>query len=269
MTSQSILIVGCGIAGPVLASFLLLKDIPAQQLPRITIVERADCLRAQGQNIDIRGAGVTLMRKLGLETAIRSNTTGEEGARWVDSKDRIWGQFAADKTGSVQTGTSDIEILRGKLGQIFYDRSKTLSLEVKQKGGHGIEYIFGDYLESIDQQGQEVLVRFAKSGEERRYDLVVGADGLQSRTRRMVFGEAGEKERVHNLGLYGGFYSMPKGGNDSEWRRWFHAPGGKGIMVRPSHDPKITTVFMGYMTEDKRYEEAGARELGGVDKQRR
>lgn len=36
----NILIVGCGIAGPTLASFLLLADIPAAQKPHITILER-------------------------------------------------------------------------------------------------------------------------------------------------------------------------------------------------------------------------------------
>lgn len=199
---------------------------------------------------------------LGIESTIRSSLTGEEGVVWVDSEDRPWAQFAADKSGRTQTATSDIEILRGRLGQICYDRSKTLSEQAKTQGDTGIEYIFGDYLDSIDQQGGDVLVRFAKSGEQRRFDLLVGADGLQSRTRRLVFGEAAEKEHVHNLGMYGGYYSMPKGGNDSDWRRWFHAPGRRGIMVRPSHDKSRSTVTMGVVSDtDKRLADAAAREI--------
>lgn len=58
-----ILIVGCGIAGPTLASFLLLADIPTAQKPHITILERESTRKAhlRGQNIDIRGAGVTII----------------------------------------------------------------------------------------------------------------------------------------------------------------------------------------------------------------
>ena len=40
MSPPSILIIGAGIAGPPLASFLLLSPLPASQLPSITIVER-------------------------------------------------------------------------------------------------------------------------------------------------------------------------------------------------------------------------------------
>ena len=120
MAPLSILIVGCGVAGPTLASFLLLSDLPAKEKPHITILERAPFLRAQGQNIDVRGAGVTVIRKLGLESAIRAAVTGEEGAQFVDANNQVWAQFSADKTGKVQTGTSDIEILRGRLAEICF-----------------------------------------------------------------------------------------------------------------------------------------------------
>lgn len=249
MAPLEILIVGCSIAGPALATFLLLSPLAASQKPHITILERSASLRTDGQNIDIRGAGVTLIRHLGLEGAIRASTTGEEGVQLVDSDNSVWSQFAADKSGRYQTPTSDIEILRGRLSELLWKRSKDVSEEVVRDGGKGIEYLFGDYLDNIEQVGDKVKVHFAKSGEHRNFDLVVGADGLQSRTRSMVWGTDGEEDRVKRLGMYGAFFSMPSGKTDSQWRRWFHAPKRRGIMVRPDEQRDKTTVFM-YVIND-------------------
>ena len=269
MAPLSILIVGCGVAGPTLASFLLLSPQSPREKPHITILERASSQRAQGQNVDIRGAGVTIMRKLGLETVIRSSTTGEEGVQFVDADNRVCAAFAADKTGKVQTGTSDIEIIRGRLSEICRQRNESVSDEISREGGEGVEYIFGDFLDEIEQDGEKVNVRFAKSGEERSFDLVVGADGLQSRTRKMVFGEEGEENRVKRLGTYGAFFSMPKGPTDTEWRRWFHASGRRSIMVRPDEQRDKTTVFMYVINEkDEKLRNVAAEGNKGIEAQK-
>ena len=245
----NILIVGCSVAGPTLASLLLLSPVPASEKPHVTILERASVLRTNGQNVDVRGAGVTIVKKLGIENVIRASTTGEEGVQFVDAKNRVWAAFPADKSGRTQTLTSDIEILRGRLGEICWKRSQSVSEEVKREGGAGVEYIFGDYLEELKQDGSKVQVRFAKSGQRRSFDLVVGADGLQSSTRKMVWGAEGEKERVKRLGMYGAFFSMPQGETDSIWLRWFHAPGRRGIMLRPDEQRDRTTAFVHVINE--------------------
>lgn len=267
MAPMNILIVGCGIAGPTLASFLLLTDIPAALKPHITILERTSQPSAhlRGQNIDIRGAGVTIIRKLGLETLIRSSTTGEEGVQLVDSSNRVWASNAADKTGKMQTPTSDIEILRGRLAEICWRNSQRVSAEVESDGGKGVEYIFGDYLDQVEQEGSKVHVRFAKSGKQRTYDLLVGADGMQSQTRRLVWGVEGEKERLKRLGMYAGFFSIPRESTDDKWRRWFHAPGRRAVMLRPDDRGVRTTVFMYVVNEDPRLIEAAGK---GVDNQK-
>ena len=115
---------------------------------------------------------------------IKASTTGEEGVQWVDEKNYAWVEVAADQSGKVQTPTSDIEILRGRLAEICYGRTRSVSEEVQREGGKGVEFVFGDHLSELEQDGERVNVRFAKSGERRSYDVVVGAEGLQSRTRR-------------------------------------------------------------------------------------
>ena len=267
MAPLEIIIVGCSIAGPTLASFLLLSPTPTSEKPRITTVERSPTVRKEGQNVDVRGTGLTIIKKLGLEKVIRESTTGEEGVQLVDTYNRVWAALAADKSGKIQTPTSDVEILRGRLAEICTESSQRVSKKTQSEGGPAIEYIFDDYLDTIEQDQDKVHVRFAKSGSKRSFDLLVGADGLQSKTRRTVWGEAGDKDRVHKLGMYGAFFSMPVGETDSLWRRWYHAPGRRGIMLRPDIRSNTTTAFMALLSEDPKWERA-AREGRNVEAQK-
>jgi 2-polyprenyl-6-methoxyphenol hydroxylase-like FAD-dependent oxidoreductase len=244
MAPPNILIVGGGVAGNALATLLLLLPLPVKDLPHITILERSAAGLSHGQNIDVRGTGIDILRKLGVEDRVRAALTGEEGVRIVDARNRIWSEMPADKTGKVQTGTSDVEILRGRLTAILTERSREVSDEVQGLGGRGIRFVVRDWLASLEQEGDRVRVVFANSGEKESFDLLVGADGLQSSTRKMVWGVQGEEERVRRLGAFCGFFSMPKGETDSLWRRWYHAPGRKSIMVRPSDQPGRSTVLM-------------------------
>lgn len=271
MAPSTILIIGNGVAGPTLASFLLLSSLPASEKPQITILERSSNPRSQGQNVDVRGAGAAVIRKLGLMKTIKASVTGEEGARFVDKDNQIWSEGAADKSGKIQTGTSDIEILRGRLAEIMYQKCQSISDEVRKKGGKGVEWTLGDYTETIEQNGDKVHVTLKKSGTKQSYDIVVGADGLQSKTRNLVWGERDEQERMKKLGMYAGFFSMPSASTDSDWRRWFHAPGRKGIMIRPSDRRDKVTVLMTVIppvTDESRYLDAAMDGRKGVQAQK-
>lgn len=334
-----LLIVGAGIGGSALASFLLLsqKNGGSPTNVRITVLERSSSIRGHGQNIDIRGPGKELLARLGIDDEVRAATTGEEGVRFVDSAGKAWASFAVDKTGEVETGTGEIEILRGRLAEILFNRCIELSEQVKSLGGYGVEFIFGDYLDSIEQTGEsaeklastdgsEVRVHLAKRNQWRTFDLVVGADGLQSRTRALAWGvehnstedlpenaaEPGHESRagaetlrhrtpfksgtqnfnaVHDniknqitedafqygsqkdfdpylrpLDVYTAFFSIPSSiFSDSEtaassaekeytdgWRRWYHAPGRKSVMLRPSDDSTRLTVLMNVLDMERR-----------------
>lgn len=192
---------------------------------------------------------MTIIRKLGLERAIRAHTTREEGVKFVNDANRVIMSGKADKTGRVQTGTSDIEILRGTLARLCLERCQELSLRHEKEGGKGVEFLWGDVVERLEQEGDVVRVTFRKSGERREFDVVVGADGQISRTRAMVWGEQGEEQRMRRLGIYGGFFSMPRGEMDSLWRRWWRASGRRSIMIRPGEKEDQSTVFM-YVIDD-------------------
>src|SRR5262249_40402861 len=88
----------------------------------------------------------------------------------------------------------DVEIVRGTLCQILMDHTSNA------------EFIFGDSIQAISQSSYGVQVEFTKNSR-REFDLVIGADGLHSNVRRIVFGD--ESRFAHGLGLYLGVYTVP------------------------------------------------------------
>src|SRR5262249_57557542 len=68
------------------------------------------------------------------------------------------------------------------------------------------EFSFGDSIQAISQSSDGVRVEFTKNSPH-EFDLVIGADGLHSNVRRIVFGD--ESRFVRDLGLYLCVYTVP------------------------------------------------------------
>src|SRR5689334_4921972 len=140
MAPLRVLICGGGIAGPSLAFWLSKFDYD------VTIVERFPSLRAGGQQIDLRGQGVQVMKKMGIEQAVRSRVVDEEGIQFVDTAGRRKAFIEANKSGKgKQSATSEFEIMRGDLCHILYDI-------VKDK----VKWVFGVYVTSFQQDEDKV-----------------------------------------------------------------------------------------------------------------
>jgi len=75
---MDILVSGGSIAGPTLAYWLNRYGF------KVTLVERASELRLGGQNIDVKGPALEVVRKMGLEDKIRAANTTEVGLRFVN-----------------------------------------------------------------------------------------------------------------------------------------------------------------------------------------
>ena len=228
MSNLRILITGAGIAGPTLAFWL------ARAGTRVTIVERAPALRAVGQNVDIRGAGLEVIRRMGLEDTIRQNTTNEEGVAFVDANNRIRAQFGIDHSGKGKSFTSDTEILRGTLANILYEGTK-----------EKVEYIFGDYVKSVDETDHTVQVTFANSTPQREFDLLSAGDGLGSPTRALIFPDA-QNSCIRSLNQWTSYFSIPHQESDGALARWYNAPGRRCIFTRPNGAGR-TMVFLSIM----------------------
>ena len=90
MKESRVLISGAGVAGIALAHWLRRFGF------RPTIVERAAALRDSGYKVDIRGAAVDVIRRMGLLNAIRQSATGMRGATFVDRTGRRLATMDAD-----------------------------------------------------------------------------------------------------------------------------------------------------------------------------
>ncbi len=177
MTTPSVLISGASVAGPALAYWLHRHGFTP------TIVERAPALRDGGYAVDFRGeAHLSILRRMGVLDDIERARTGMGSMSYVNRAGKPLAKLPADLF------AGDVEILRGDLARILYDATKEHT-----------EYVFGDSVTSLTEDAHGVTVTFER-GAPRRFDLVVGADGLHSVTRRLAFGP--EEDYVRHLGLY-------------------------------------------------------------------
>lgn len=237
----NILIVGAGVGGPI-SAFLLLRSNPDHQ---ITVIERHPTLRANGQQIDLRSHGIPMMRKLGLLDAVKARAVDERGFQLIDKNGKVHATITANGTGEARQGlTSDYEIMRGDLVDLLYQESIKESDKARGKGG--IRYEFGvtvtELTQDEDGNGAGVDVTFS-DGKQGRYDVVIGADGQYSKTRRQIFGEEASNASFKPLGVYSAFYSIPAAPGQNEFAQVLHATGGRVLATRPSR-PDITGVYL-------------------------
>ena len=226
MPPPKILISGSGIAGTVFAYWLLRADPSAQ----ITIIERDPSLRLTGASVDIRSSAVDIIKAMGVEPAIRAQTTAEAGIQWVDAADRPVATLGATGRSDIQSITSEYEIFRGALAKIFVE-------PIRQR----VEMVFGEFVEGYEQSESGVEVRFANGRPSGKYDLLVAADGMGSRIRGMMLGTK-PLEQVYDEGVHVAYFTIKKDLLDGEkLAKWYNAPGGRVVFLRPDPDPRGRT----------------------------
>ncbi|GAA3298057.1 FAD-dependent monooxygenase [Dactylosporangium vinaceum] len=179
------LISGASIAGPVVAFWLQRAGF------EVTVVERTASLRTGGGGhpVDLLGPAVEVVDRMGLGEVVRAHRTSTDLMTLVRPG-------KADVTihgAELLAGVSDrhIEIMRGDLARILHDATE-----------RHVEYRFGVQVNGIDD-----TVVSLSDGSREHFDLIVGADGLHSGVRRLVFGD--ERGYRHFLGAYLAVYTLP------------------------------------------------------------
>lgn len=182
---MEVLISGAGIAGPTLAFWLRKYGISP------TLVESAPALRTSGYVIDFWGRGYDIAEKMGLLPDIARVGYHMKQLRIVDDRGRRLSGFGVDALRDLTEGRY-ITLGRSDLSKLIYDRISG-----------SCEAIFGDSIASLREAPDGVHVEFAHGGE-RRFDLVVGADGLHSRVRELAFGpqERYEKDLGYRVAAF-------------------------------------------------------------------
>ncbi len=163
---ERVLVVGGGIAGLALAACL------QRQGRSVEVVERAEAWRPLGAGIVLQWNAMAVLRLLGLEESIRAR-----GVRLVDGA-------LADQRGGV-LGKLTLEKVNERYG-VPYGIHRAALHDVLLEACEGVLIRMGETVEAFTQKGEEVDVVFA-SGDRGTYDLVVGADGLHSKVRSLLW----------------------------------------------------------------------------------
>ncbi|PSM40816.1 FAD-dependent oxidoreductase [Streptomyces dioscori] len=206
---RHVLISGASISGPALAYWLHRSGCA------VTVVEKAGSLRAGGYPIDIRGTAIEVVRRMGILPRLRDAHIDSRRVTFLDSDG---GTVASVSPSAVARGVEgqDLEVRRGDLAALLYALVRD-----------DVEFLFDDSIDTLDtprarntpsarntpeapdapgRYGQGVDVTF-RSGRRRTFDLVIGADGMHSHTRELVFGP---EERFHRyLGYCFALFTMP------------------------------------------------------------
>lgn len=173
----TVLISGAGIAGATLATLL------GRSGHRVTVVERDQGVRSSGNPVDVRGAAYQVAERLGVLSRLQEAATKVRTLIFVDAAGR--------RVASVRTRQSEgreLEVPRTDLTSILLEA-----------GRNDAEFLFDEMITALDPDSDGVNVTFDQAAP-RRFDLVVGADGIHSGVRRLAFGP--EADFAQHLGMY-------------------------------------------------------------------
>ncbi|MCV7445161.1 FAD-binding domain [Mycobacterium paraense] len=166
---MKVAIVGAGIAGPTLAYWLWRCGHEP------TLIEKAPRLRTGGYAVDFWGGGYGVAERMGLTPELHAAGYAVQELRLVDRNSRKVGGFSAELFRRNLDGRF-VTLPRGDLAAMIHR-----SLEDR------VETLFGESVSAIAQEDAGVLVTFER-GQSRQFDLVVGAGGIHSPVRGLVFG---------------------------------------------------------------------------------
>ncbi len=228
MKRMQVLVSGASIAGPTVAYWLARGGF------EVTVVERAPVPRPGGQAIDIRGPALSVMREMGLLDRALAMRTRLKGMSMLD----IDGKEISRSEDRTMTGgrfdSGDVEILRDDLAELLLGAGEAT-----------VKYVYANSITSIDQDETGVAVTFER-GAPRRFDLVIGADGLHSNTRRLAFGE--EAGMLRELGVALTIFTTPNLLDLKDWQLAFR-DATSGYAIYPARDNTELRVNLGFGIE--------------------
>lgn len=195
---KKVLISGASIAGPALAWWLHRHGFAP------TIVEKAPAPVKGGHAIDVRGAAMEVLRAMGLADAAADRRTRLKGVSILDEAgNEVWRSEEMTISGG-SFGKDSIEILRDDMSDVLVSGLPD-----------GVEILYGNSVTALEEVADGIIVNF-DHGPARKFDLVIGADGIRSNIRNLVFGSDRAFFNPFNIALAP--YSVPNTLGIADWQ---------------------------------------------------
>ncbi|GAB7051037.1 FAD-dependent monooxygenase [Catenuloplanes indicus JCM 9534] len=218
------LISGASIAGPALAYWLDRYGFD------VTVVERSAGVRQGGYPIDVRGSAIEVCARMGILPALREAAVNTRRLTALHPDGRVAGRVEVERLLGTGQTQRDVELPRGELSDLLYALTKDR-----------VEYVFGDSIRTITQHGDTVGVTF-EQGAPRTVDVVVGCDGLHSRTRSLAFGPEPDYHRY--LGFCFAGFSVPNTAGLYREAVLQNGPGLGATMYAIRDQPRLFTLMV-------------------------
>lgn len=165
-STGTVLISGGGVAGPALAYWLRRAGFTP------TVVERAPTTRVGGHRIDLGRTGLDMLDRMGVGETIRRS-----GAA-LPNPTLFLGRNNHEATVPAQPSSA---------GTSMSLRRGDICVAINGLVADSVEFVFDNSVTAIEQRASSTRVSFER-GQPRDFDLVVGADGINSCVRSLVFG---------------------------------------------------------------------------------
>ncbi|AVZ76424.1 FAD-binding monooxygenase [Streptomyces lunaelactis] len=206
-TRRAVLI-GCGIAGPVLAMFLQRIGITA------VIYEGIDAPRDEvGAFLNLAPNGLAVLDTLGIRAEVEKYGTQTTSTAFLNHKGKQLGLNPAET----------LLIRRGLLTKGLREAAVA----------RGVQVEFGKFFESVEHTGDGIVARF-KDGSTAEGDFLVGCDGIHSKTRYTVLPDAPHPQYTGVIGTAGYTRSDQAAPADGVMRMTFCLEGFFGYQTFPS-----------------------------------
>ncbi|MGQ0717977.1 MAG: FAD-dependent monooxygenase [Pseudonocardiales bacterium] len=153
----------------------------------VVVIEKSPGPRDQGYMIDFWGPGYDAAQAMGVLPRLQELGYRIEEARWVD------------ESGRRRAGLSYARIERALNGQVLSIMRPDLELALREQVADEVDLRYGSGIAHIENSTDGVQVTLT-DGTILDADLLVGADGIHSTVRRMVFGE--EAQFLRYLGYH-------------------------------------------------------------------
>lgn len=216
MSTRTVLISGAGVAGATLAYWLDREGFD------VTVVERSEGQRSSGNPVDVKGPAIAVADRMGILPRLLEARSPVTRMSFVNASGK---QVARADLGAFRRdGEIEVEIPRAELASILLTAA-----------GRGVHFLWNDTITGLVEDEDGVDVTFERSSAQ-RFDVVIGADGLHSRVRRLVFGD--EARFVRQRGMYVATLRIEEPFGSEDEVTLFNVPG-RAVSVHPTRGHAI------------------------------